>query len=191
METKPIRATAEPDTTLPKLYLSGDQLYADSFRLARQIIASEWEPDLLLVLWRGGAPVGITIHEYFVHRGRRPAHHVVTGRSYVGLTPGAELKLTIAAETMAAIKAAHKVLIIDDIFDSGRTAMTLKGVVAATGAAVRIATLYWKPENNLTDGAPDYYLYTTAQWVVFPHELEGLSPDEIAAKPPTIAAALQ
>ena len=44
---------------------------------------------------------------------------------------------------------------------------------------MKIATLYYKPDNNLTLMEPDYYLYETSKWLVFPHELVGLSLDEI------------
>jgi uncharacterized protein len=26
---------------------------------------------------------------------------------------------------------------------------------------------------------PDYYVHTTEEWLVFPHEIDGLTPDEI------------
>ena len=37
---------------------------------------------------------------------------------------------------------------------------------------------------------PDYYLHETDQWLVFPHELSGLSAEEIARAKPEIAAAI-
>jgi len=35
---------------------------------------------------------------------------------------------------------------------------------------------------------PDYYIHETDQWLVFPHELSGLSPEEIASAKPEVAA---
>ena len=52
---------------------------------------------------------------------------------------------------------------------------------------IRIATPYFKPKNNRTDSAPDYFLHETEQWLVFPHELHGLSADEIRAHKPQLA----
>ena len=44
---------------------------------------------------------------------------------------------------------------------------------------VRIATPWYKPNNNQTSLKPDYYLHETDKWIVFPHELAGLSMQEI------------
>jgi hypoxanthine phosphoribosyltransferase len=48
-----------------KRYLPGDEVLLDRFRLARKIYDFRWDPDLLVILGRGGAPVGIAIHEFF------------------------------------------------------------------------------------------------------------------------------
>ena len=45
---------------------------------------------------------------------------------------------------------------------------------------IKIATPWYKPGNNKTSLAPDYYIHETDEWIVFPHELEGLTLDEIA-----------
>jgi hypothetical protein len=47
---------------------------------------------------------------------------------------------------------------------------------------VRVATLFYKPGAAQVPLAPDYYLRTTDRWIVFPHELAGLSDEEIKAK---------
>ena len=46
-----------------KLYVSANDYLRDCFRLARMVLDSGWLPDDLIVLWRGGAPVGVSIHE--------------------------------------------------------------------------------------------------------------------------------
>ncbi len=45
-----------------------------------------------------------------------------------------------------------------------------------------------KPKNNKTDGPPDYYIHETKEWLVFPHELHGLSADEIRQYKPELSA---
>ena len=42
--------------------------------------------------------------------------------------------------------------------------------------------MYFKPVRNKTELKPEYFLHETDDWLVFPHELCGLTPDEIAAK---------
>ena len=44
---------------------------------------------------------------------------------------------------------------------------------------VKIATPWYKPGNNQTSLVPDYVLHETDAWIVFPHELAGLSFEEI------------
>jgi hypothetical protein len=54
----------------------------------------------------------------------------------------------------------------------------------------------WPDSSNLgqlscqyqTDRTPDFYLHETADWLVFPHELNGLSVEEILENKPGIRA---
>jgi len=49
---------------------------------------------------------------------------------------------------------------------------------------------WYKPARNLTDRVPDYYLHETAQWIKFPHSLEGLSEGEIQKHRPELCEIL-
>lgn len=40
---------------------------------------------------------------------------------------------------------------------------------------IKVATIYYKPKRNKTGKVPDYYVKDSDEWIVFPHELEGLS----------------
>ena len=60
----------------------------------------------------------------------------------------------------------------------------------ANSPEIRIATPYYKPGNNKTSRRPDYYLHETEQWLVFPHELDGLTMEEIAANKPELSGLL-
>ena len=52
---------------------------------------------------------------------------------------------------------------------------------------IRIAVPFYKPTRNQTDIVPDYYEYETTEWLVFPHELDALTPDELRAARPQVA----
>ena len=67
------------------------------------------------------------------------------------------------------------------------TAKAVKARIDATGAEMRMACVYWKPEKNVTPYKPDFYVRTLDRWIVFPHEIEGLTPDEIMDKDPILA----
>ncbi len=49
---------------------------------------------------------------------------------------------------------------------------------------IRIATVYYKPTRNRSTLLPDYYVRETDRWLVFPHEIQGLSREEILANKP-------
>ena len=173
-----------------KRYLSGNEVLLDSFRLARRIHDSRWDPDLLVILWRGGAPVGLAIHEFFVYKGMRKDHLTVECSSYAGLRQARAPEFSLAPQQLERIRPGRRVLIVDDIFDTGLTAERMREIVTARGAEARVATLFWKPSRNRTDARPDYYLHATRQWIVFPHELDGLTRGELRRKGPEIAALL-
>ena len=47
---------------------------------------------------------------------------------------------------------------------------------------------WFKPSRNETDLVPDYFLRETDEWLVFPHELDALTPEELERHRPAIAA---
>ena len=169
-----------------KRYLTGNEVLLDSFRLARLIYDSHWDPDVMVVLWRGGAPIGIAVHEFFVYKGSPKTYIALSCRSYAGLKQTDKLTLTLSDTQLEPIQPNRRVVIIDDIFDTGNTALQVRKRLEARGAEVRIATLFWKPTRNCTTIRPDYYLHETDQWIVFPHELDGLTPAEVLHKDPAL-----
>ena len=80
-----------------------------------------------------------------------------------------------------------RLLIIDDIFDSGRSVDAILrelrlGCQKNPPQDIRVATIYYKPKRNLTDRSPDFYVHETDAWTVFPHELRGCTEEEIRAR---------
>lgn len=166
----------------PKEFISPQELVRESFALARRIYDSGWRPDLLLAVWRGGTPVGIAVHEFFVYKGVPTAHAVVKVESYRGIDRRVEPEVDRIETVLERIEPGMKVLVVDDIFDSGCTLRMLSNQLAGRSAQVKTATLYYKPNRNTTDMRPDFFMRETDGWVVFPHELDGLTPEEIRVK---------
>ena len=79
-----------------------------------------------------------------------------------------------------------KILVIDDIFDTGCTLQKVRDMLLEKTPHIRVATLYRKIGHNQTGLSPDYVLRETQNWIVFPHELMDLSLDEIRTKDPYI-----
>ncbi len=165
-----------------KIYLSAHELLLDSFRLGKLVLDSGWRPDVLIALWRGGTPVGMAVHELLLYRGIPTLHMAVKCQSYQGIGRRGEVVFENAEALLAQIQPQHRVLVVDDIFDSGSTARAALRLLTPRAADVRLATLYWKPNANVTDLRPHYHVRETDAWIVFPHELEGLTPEEIQQK---------
>ena len=172
---------------MTKIYISGDGYLRDAFRLARQVMDSGWRPDDLIALWRGGAPVGVAIHEFLDYHGIHVAHHVLKCKSYTGIqTHTQEVTFENAEGILGQLNPGGRVLVVDDVFDSGNTMRAVTGKLAELGVEARIATVYWKPGANQTPLRPDYYVNLTDEWLVFPHEMDGLTPEEIRIKDPVL-----
>ena len=50
--------------------------------------------------------------------------------------------------------------------------------------------MYYKPLRNETAIKPDYWQVESDDWIVFPHELEGLTEEEIREKGSGVAEAV-
>lgn len=170
-----------------KTYVSANDYIRDSFRLARMVLDSGWVPDDLIALWRGGAPVGVSVHEFLYYHGLRPRHRVLKCQSYTGIQSRKhEVTFENAEEILHSIVPGSRVLVIDDVFDTGHTARAVFERLIPFHADVRLATVYWKPNENQTTCKPDYHVRETDEWIVFPHELDGLTADEVKVKDPVI-----
>ncbi|GAA6734980.1 phosphoribosyltransferase family protein [Thermus oshimai] len=65
-----------------------------------------------------------------------------------------------------------RVLVVDDVWDSGRTAFAVKERIRRAGGTPWVATLHFKPERNRVPDHPDFYAEETGAWVVYPWALE-------------------
>ena len=173
-----------------KRYISAQELLNDSFELGIRIYKSGFKPSFIIGIWRGGTPVGIAVQEILDHLGLRTDHIAIRTSSYSGINQRDKVVRVHGLEY--AIRQANwedGLLIVDDVFDSGNSIRsvldTLKRKMRRNlPGDIRIATPWFKPKSNVTDITPDYYIHETDQWLVFPHELEGLTREEIFANKP-------
>jgi uncharacterized protein len=89
-----------------------------------------------------------------------------------------------------------RLLVVDDVFDTGRSIEAFLRELKARcrhnmPETVRIATAYYKPSRNQTALKPDFFVHQTEEWLVFPHEICGLSEAEIRAHKPGAAIILR
>jgi len=173
-----------------KEFISAESLLRDSFQLAMQIVRSGFQPTFLVGVWRGGAPIGIAVQEVLEFHGIHCDHLAIRTSSYRGPDQTASTVRVHAIDYLVSRLAADDhLLLIDDVFDSGRSLeAALQELSRRCGASmprhVRIATVYWKPARNKTNLKPDFCVRETDEWLVFPHELQGLTREEILANKP-------
>jgi hypoxanthine phosphoribosyltransferase len=66
----------------------------------------------------------------------------------------------------------RRVLIVDDVWDSGRTIMAVRERVIDAGGEPATAVLHYKPTHNAySDARPDYFVDETDAWIVYPWDV--------------------
>jgi uncharacterized protein len=179
-----------------KHYISANALLADSFRMAAMVRDSGFAPTHLVGIWRGGAPVGIAVQEFLAYHGQPCDHIAIRTASYTGIgQQDRQVRVFALGYLIDTLNPDDRLLVVDDVFDSGRS---IAAFLEELGQRcrhnmprdVRIATVYYKPLRNRTTLKPDYFVHETDDWLVFPHEINGLSIDEIRANKPEAAIIL-
>ena len=182
------------DARVVKQYVSAGQLLDDSFRLGLQILESGFRPHFIVGIWRGGAPVGITVQELLDFFGIPTDHISIRTSYYKGIEKrNSRIRVHGLQYVIDNVNADEGLLIVDDVYDTG---LSIEAVIESlkrrarrnTPREIRVATAYFKPASNRTSRVPDYHVHETDAWLVFPHELNGLSREEILEHKPGVEA---
>lgn len=174
-----------------KYFVAVNTLFSDSFELANKIYEN-YKPTFVVALWRGGCPIGMSIQEFFAKKGVKTNHISIRTSGYDGEVAKPEVKVYGTNYLFEKLGPEDRLLIVDDIFDSGRSAAAVFNIIRSSlgdryPREMKLAVLFYKPENNKTNITPNFYIHTTDKWVVFPHELIGLSDEEIKYHKPSAA----
>lgn len=62
----------------------------------------------------------------------------------------------------------QRVLVVDEVWDSGTTIHAVSERVRQAGGEPTTAVLHYKPARSKVPGAPDHFAVTTDRWVVYP-----------------------
>ena len=168
-----------------KYFISAQELLIDSFRLGLNIFQSGFRPDFIVGVWRGGTPVGIAVQEILDQFEVKTDHIAIRTSSYTGIAQREkEVRVHGLSYLTRNINFDNSLLIVDDVFDTGLSVKAVLDTLKLKARRnmpddIRIATPWFKPTNNKTDLVPDYFIHQTDQWLVFPHELDGLTRQEI------------
>lgn len=122
--------------------------------------------DLMLVITRGGMVPACLVSEWTGLRNIL----VAAVMFYTGVGETADRPIFLQFPPDPFLKD-RRVLIVDDIWDSGRTIMAVRERVEAAGGHPETAVLHYKPARSMFPGhRPDYFVEETDAWIVYPWE---------------------
>ena len=129
--------------------------------LAASVVASDFEPEILIAVARGGLLPGGGL-SYALGIKLTDAINVEFYTDVHETLPDPVL-LAPLLDTDS-IKG-RRLLVVDDVADSGRTLALVLDLLREHGAEARSAVLYAKPKSQVR---PDFVWKQTDQWIVFP-----------------------
>ncbi len=184
---------------MKKHFLDERQLVLDSFKLGVQVIESGFRPTFIVGLWRGGSTVAIYVQECLQTLGIN-TDHIAIRTSYSGAPgyeamvsePDTQIRVHGTEYLLDKLNAEDSLLIVDDVFSTGLNIQAViehlrKRLKRNFPGQLKVATLYRRPSYQRTDFAPNYCLHNTADWLVFPYEMSGLSLEEIQQHKPYLS----
>ena len=138
--------------------------------LAQQIADSDFSPEVLVAVARGGMlPGGALTYSLGVK-----LTDAINVEFYTDVNETLSDPILLAPLLDTDSIRGRRILVVDDVADSGRTLALVLKLLRGFGAEVRSAVLYTKPRTVVQ---PDFSWRTTDKWIVFPW----------SAKPPVTA----
>ena len=154
---------AEPpvSTDPPREILEWSE-FADASRLlASTVLASGYQPDVVIAIARGGLLLAGAI-SYALGTKNCGSINV---EFYTGIDERLPEPVLSGPMLDAPALAGKRVLLVDDVSDSGHTLALVVGLLRESAGEVKSATLYTKPR---TVHVPDFTWRETDGWIVFP-----------------------
>ncbi|APT88862.1 phosphoribosyltransferase [Corynebacterium frankenforstense DSM 45800] len=128
--------------------------------LARQVL-DEYQPDVILSIARGGLLIGGALGYAMDIKNVS----VINVEFYTGVNERLEQPVMLPPTPKAVDLTGMKVLIADDVADTGETLRLVQEFCAATVVESRTAVIYKKPHSVIE---PDFVWKETDQWINFP-----------------------
>jgi hypoxanthine phosphoribosyltransferase len=148
-------------TEIEREVLSWTDFAEASRELATTVLASGFRPDVVIAIARGGLLLAGAI-SYSLGTKNCGSINV---EFYTGIDSRLPEPVLSGPMLDAPALAGKRVLLVDDVSDSGHTLTLVVKILSDTGADVRTATLYTKPRTVLV---PDFTWRETDRWIVFP-----------------------
>jgi hypothetical protein len=133
----------------------------------------------------------MALQEVLAYCGVDSDHIAIRTSSYVGVDERGTVAVHGLNYIIKKIYREDRVLIVDDVFDTGNTIKAVVDEITTrargnTPNEIRVAVPWFKPTRNETDMKPDFFLRETSEWLVFPHELDALTPEEMLEARPRL-----
>ena len=139
-----------------------EQIYALLLDLAQKIRKDKFSPDIIVGVSRGGWTPARVLSDLL----ENPEIANVKAEFYLGVAE--TKKEPVITQSVSANVKNEKVLVVDDVSDTGKSLRLVKAHLLEQGVkALKIATLYYKPWSVTK---PDYYEKTSRDWIIFPWE---------------------
>jgi len=181
---------------MKKEFIPYDTIRDNAIKLAYRIYMDGFIPDIIYVSLRGGAYMGNVISEYFKFvkgNGKPVFYAAVVARSYTDFTMSEAIQVDGWTYDPDLLKSGDKVLLVDDVYDSGRTVNFLAKLFMEKGLSrddIKIAVHDYKVRSYLGETLPihpDYWCRkiesasaSEETWIHYmSHEFVGLTKTEI------------
>ena len=141
--------------------LGWDEIGDASRELGRSIHGSGFVPDVVVAIARGGLLLaGAVAYALDVK-----SCGALNAEFYTGVDARLDEPIILAPYLDEVSLNGKKVLLVDDVSDSGRTLAMVLDLIRLAGADVRTVCLYSTPKTVL---APAYVWRKTSKWIAFP-----------------------
>ena len=141
---------------------SWDRIYEMLVDMALRIRKSGFNPELIVGVSRGGWAPGRILSDLLENT------HTANLKIefYVGI--GKTASEPIVTQPISEDVAGKRVLVVDDVSDTGRSLKVAMAHMLERGATgVRTVTVYFKPHSTFK---PDFFADATSDWIIFPWE---------------------
>ena len=150
---------------IEQLRMSWDELGSGAKALAEQVAADGFRPDFVLGISRGGLLVaGALAYALGIKN-----TFTMSVEFYTGVDERLELPMILPPVPDLVDLHEARVLIVDDVADTGATLALVKGFCKGSVGEVRCAVLYEKPRSDVRC---EYVWRRTDRWIDFPWSAE-------------------
>lgn len=136
--------------------------------VARLATAVGRDHDLVLAITRGGlVPAGMLAYRLDLRE------ILVAGVEFYRSDGGMHPAPVIGHFPDASLLMGQRVLVVDEVWETGETMTEVMARVRSAGAEAVSAVIHYKPGRSRVAGAPDHWAATAHDWVTYPYKAGG------------------